>query len=383
MNTAIGLAHGLDGREAGLNAAQQALAHLSAGRPVTGIVFASQEFNMADVLTGVTSLLPNLPWWGFSTMRVLTAEGEESHIVAVVLISGTDLRAQVHWFPTYSEKSALVAQQLGQILSEQEGGAVQGVLLALDGLNGDPLALSAAFDGRSVAVAGGMADGDGQAKTYQLAGAQCGSGAMAALCLGGKFALGVGAAHGWKPVGVYFKVTKARGTWVQELDGVSPAEAYGRVFGYAPRDWGFPPLKNLIRLYPLALEGYEDLPRTPLHVEVNGNLRMNIPLQEGQRMRLMVGDTATCLEAARLAVRKALQSLGKARPGVALVFLDKAWRTLFELNREQIVTALQAELGDLPMVCVYTLGQLSAPSAQKVTFANMLVAVTILGEATD
>jgi hypothetical protein len=383
MNTAIGLAHGLDGREAGLNAAQQALAHLTAGRPVTGIVFASQEFSMTDVMNGVTSLLPNLPWWGFSTMRILTAEGEEAHLVAVVLIAGADLRAQVHWFPTYSEKSAAVAQQLNRILSESEIGPLEGVLLALDGLNGDPLTLSTAFDQLNMPVAGGMADGDGQAKTYQLAGAQCGNGAMAVLCLGGKFAMGVGAAHGWKPVGVYFKITKSRGTWVQELDGVSPAEAYGRVFGYAPRDWGFPPLKNLIRLYPLALEGQENLPRTPLHVEVNGSLRMNIPLLEGQQMRLMVGDSAACLEAARLAARKALQSLGKARPGVALVFIDKAWRTLFELNREQIVVALQAELGDLPMVCVYTLGQLSEQSAEKAMFANMLISVTILGETTD
>lgn len=382
MNTAIGLAHGLEGREAGLSAAQQALGQLAAGRPALGLVFASQEFNMTDVLNGVTSLLPNLPWWGFSTMRVLMAEGEETRSVVVVLVSGTDLRAQAHWMGTYSEKSVAAAQQLGQLLNEDTG-PVQGLLLALDGLNGDPLAVSTAFERVQMPVAGGMADGDGQAKTYQLAGSQCGSGAMAVLCLGGRFRLGVGAAHGWKPVGVYFRVTKARGTWVQELDGVSPAEAYGRVFGYAPRDWGFPPLKNLIRLYPLALEGLEERPRTPLHVEVNGSLRMNIPLKEGQRMRLMVGDVAACLDAARRASRQALQGMGKARPGVALVFVDKAWRTLFELNRTEIVEALQSELGDLPMVCLYTLGQLAAPVASQAIFANMLVTVAILGETTD
>ena len=60
----VGQAQALDGREAGLQAAHQALNHLGAGASAPGlaIVIASHQYQAREVASGVASLLAdNIP----------------------------------------------------------------------------------------------------------------------------------------------------------------------------------------------------------------------------------------------------------------------------------------------------------------------------------
>jgi len=59
--------------------------------------------------------------------------------------------------------------------------------------------------------------------------------------LEGKFRLGIGQGVGWKDIGLDFQVSRARGNWIQSLDGVPAAEIYSRMFGHRVRDWAHPP----------------------------------------------------------------------------------------------------------------------------------------------
>ena len=57
LNVAIGHAQALNGREAGLQAAHQALNKLGSGAPKLGFIVASHHYQARDVVSGVSGLL--------------------------------------------------------------------------------------------------------------------------------------------------------------------------------------------------------------------------------------------------------------------------------------------------------------------------------------
>ncbi len=382
---AWGLAQGVNDRETALQATQQALNQLGAVQPVLAIALLAQELNVAEAVTGISSLLGNTPLWGLGTVRPLSMEADRPRSVGVLLFSGNELKARVEWLPGFAQDGLATGRQLRRLVFD--GAAPQGVLLTADGINGDGFQVCGHIGEGAFPVGGCLAAGEYQlGKTYQLAGTHSGSGALSAALLDGRFRMGVGFGHGWRDVGVEFQVTRSRGSWVQMLDGVPAAEIYSRLFGYPAREWAFPPLTDLVRLYPLGIEispvSDERLVRSPLHVEVDGSLRMNVPVAEEKTAYLMVGDPKACLDAAVQAARQARRALGEAHPLAALVFIDLAWQMLFESQPTQVLAAVQTELGTTPVVGAYTLGQIARPHDKDApAVLNQHIEVVLIGEA--
>jgi hypothetical protein len=379
-----GTAQGFDGREAAMKATQMALDQLGALKPVLAIPFVSEEFDTPEVLNGLVSLLGDIPLWGISTVRMLTGDKEMGHSVVVVLIAGNDLKATVYWYPGFTEDSTEVARQVARTL-KQELILPQAVLLAADGVAGNLGPICTSLTDVPLPVAGCMASGSySTGKTYLYGKNMGGSGALAAALLSGRFRLGSGSGQGWQDTGLSYTVTKARDVWVQALDGKPVTEIYGHIFSRPAREWSFPPLNELVRLYPLgiepALRSDELVLRSPLRVEVDGGMRMSAPVPEGSVVHLMLGDPDSCLRVAEIAVHQALMDLGQARPLVALAFIDLAWTYLFENRPNQVAQVLQEALGSVPLVGAYTLGQVLRSS---VNFApviyNQGITIQIIG----
>ncbi len=392
-----GIGAGINGREAAMQATQHALDQLGMARPVLALAFVSQEFNIAEVLAGLTSLLGETPLWGFTTTCPVTSEGDRPRSVVVALLSGSENQASVQWFPAYSQDSAGVARQFVQNL-RQDVFLPQQILLVADGINGSLEPLCNALSSMPVHVAGCMAAGEPSlGKTYQIGKNQAGPGSLAAAILGGDFRVGVGLAHGWKDLGVYYRATRTRDVWVQTLDGISAAETYARLLGYSAREWAFPPLTDMARLYPFGVETRAQgsvapfietepgslLIRSALRVEVDGSLRMSAPVPEGAVVHMMSGDPDACLKAAQDAARQALAGLGRsARPMLAIVLVDVAWQFLFEARPGAVAGALKAVLGELPTVGAYTFGQLVRPTLEAPpVLHNQNMQVLVFGEA--
>lgn len=394
-----GVGIGINGREAANQATQRALDQLGTAQPALALVFVSQEFNIAEVLSGITSLLGETPLWGFTTTRPLTAEGDHPRSVVVALLSGDDYQASVQWFPAYSQDSGGVARQFVQNL-RQDVFLPQHILLVADGINGSLEPLCNALGSLPVNVAGCMAAGEpSQGKTYQIGKNQAGPGSLAVTILNGRFRVGVGLGHGWRALGVYYRATRTRDVWVQTLDGISAAETYARLLGYTAREWAFPPLTDMARLYPFGVEvrlpgGVSPfvetepeslLIRSALRVEVDGSLRMSAPVPEGAMVHVMTGDPDACLKAAQDAARQALAGLGKsAKPILAVALVDVAWQFLFEARPGSVANALKVVLGELPTVGAYTFGQLARPSLDAPpVLHNQNIQVLVLGEAQE
>ena len=383
LQAAVGTAQSLDGREAGLQAAHQALNRLGPGTPGLGILIASHQYQAREVATGVTSLLGDAPLIGFSTPAGLTNTGQHTNSVVLALLKG-DLQAEAHWLPGYAQSGRETAARLMQLASIHTGN--RAALLFADGFNGDAEQLCSAIQPGLLTVAGGLSSGDlHTGNTYQMAGNQTGTGSLAAAFLRGNLRLGVGYAHGWDPVGSQFRVTRSRGFWLRTLNGRPASETYAELFGYPARDWAFPPLNYLARLYPLGVEQGEELVvRSPIRVEADGSFRMNANIRDGIDAYLLVGSNAACEKAASQAAQQALLALGDAKPFFALVLVDVAWQMLLKANPGAEIAAVQDILGSsVPIAGGYTLGQIVPDKAgDSPHFLNQHIVVIAFGETT-
>ena len=388
LSAAIGVSQAIDAYLAAQQAARQALDQAGNAIISLAIVFASQEFEIQGVLAGVSSLLGNTPQWGFSTSVPLVNDGPQPHSVVVALLGGDDLKAQVHWIPGFAQDSASAAQKLLQILPDDPW-LRQALLLVVDGVAGDAArfcsTLQAASSNRLASLAGCLAGGAFHlGKTYQIGGSQTGSGSLSAAYLTGRICMGVGMGHGWLPAGPYFHITRSNGVWIRGLDGKSAAERYSAIFGSPVRDWAFPPLTDLARLYPLEIETPGQAQRTvraPLHVEADGSFRMQTPVAEGAVGHLLIGSLDHCLDASREAARQAKAELGTARPFFGLVLADVAWQMLFASQPGAEISAVREAIGlDIPLAGAYTLGQFAGSPP---LLLNQHILVALFGETED
>lgn len=385
QTAAWGVGKSLNSRDAARDAVQQALQQCSGGRPALIVAFVAVGLDTEDALKGISDVLPNVPVWGMRTLGPLSAAGEEGRAVVVGMVGGTRLDAKVQWWP---EAALAHAAQTSKVFKEfcEENANAQGMLLALDGLGLNSTAVLDACVDFSAPMAAALGSGDFRdGKTVQFGGERSGTGAAAAMVLGGRLRMGVGMAHGWQPVGITFTARSRSGALgVQQLNDMPAAEALGQVFQHPAREWAYPPLRELVRLYPFNLTvsaGESDVLRSAVRVEVDGSLRMNAPVAEDQPLRLMVGNLESCVAAARQAAVTAKAGLGKARPLLAVVLVDLAWRYLFESRTERFLDAVGEIVEGIPLVGAYTLGQAVSYAAHAPVLQNQHIQVILLGEA--
>ena len=381
FHAAVGQAQALDGREASLQATHQALNRLGAVAPGLGIVISSYQYQARDVASGAVSLLGDAPLIGFSTPASLSGEGLHSPSVVVAVLSPEDLEVSSHWLPGYAQSSRETASQLDMLISGNRG---QNVLLFADGFNGDAEQFCNSLSPSTFQLAGSLSSGDlHTGNTYQIAGNQTGTGALAALIFNGNLRMGVGHAHGWNPVGSQMRVTRSRGFWLRTLDARPASETYAELFGYPAREWGFPPLSHMARLYPLGMEQGEDLVvRSPIRVEADGSFRMNAPVHDGVDAFVLVGSRAHCHKAAQQAAQQALRELNGVQPAFALVLADIAWQMLLKATPGIEITAVREIIGEkVPIAGGYTLGQIvPGKEATSPSFLNQHIVVILFGE---
>lgn len=378
-----GIGQGLDGRDAALQATQKALDQLGALRPALALAFAADDYDLSSVLTGLAALLGDTPLWGFSSLRPLAGDAEHPRSVVVALLTGSDLKAQTAWWPGHAADPVETARQALRAL-RSELVLPQGVLFAADGVNGSTESLCAGLADLPSGIAGCLASGGySSGMTHLLAKNQSGSGALITAALHGRFRLSAACAHGWRDSGLTFTITRTRDVWVHTLDNQPAAEVYARFFGRSAREWAYPPLNELVRLYPFGTETYSGGPLTvhaPLRMEVDGSLRMSARVPDGAAAHLMIGDPQACLDAVEQAARRALDDLETARPMLALAFVDAAWLPLFGVQTERIPAAIQEALGSIPVVGAYTLGQAArARPAYPPEVYNQSVEIVLIG----
>ncbi len=397
LKAAVGQAFGTDARDVSARAVDSALIGL-AGQPATAaFVFFDAEFASQDVLRSVSGLLKNVPLFGFNSLGQLATLSAGRRSVVVALLAGEDAQMRAGWWPLSTgagERVELLQRMKHELELPNELGS--GLLLvagsgSAGGYVEDGLRLASGMPGGRYTLAGGLAGTPNRDdRPEQIGGAVGGENGLAGAILTGNFRVGSGISHAWQPIGTFFQVSRAEGLWLRGLDNETPAERYANLFGHEAREWAYPPLNQLVRLYPLGIEtpgpqaesGNPDglVLAAPLWVEQDGSFRMSRPIPPGAVAHLMIGSASNGRLAVQNACEMAIKSMGIGRPVLALVFADLGWKMLYDTQADSLLETLRSHLGrDLPLAGGYLVGQVSN-AAGRPEFLNQHLQVVVIGE---
>lgn len=367
IQAGIGLSTAKDHIKAVKEAVGQARIHIYENKIDLAIVFSSLEFAHGTVLSTIADLIGPAPLLGASSLAVISNQGIFKYGLMVMLLSmpgGVCFNtALVRKISTKSITSA--GEELGEKLLSGFRDVHRDLSITFsDGLIQGGSGLIFGLQerlGRSFPLAGASAsDNLAFAKTYVYFNGEALTDAACGILLGGKLNFGLGAKHGWKPLGKPRSITKSKGNIVEEIDGAPAVKLYEEYFAKDIAELK-KDLKRISIFYPLGiyLSGEEEyLLRNILSIEDDGAIVFQGDVPQESLVRLMIGTQESCLAATRQAAEEVKNSLLGHRSNFALIF-DSASRYMLlgrQANKElEIIKEVLGE--DTPIMGLYTYGE--------------------------
>jgi hypothetical protein len=183
--------------------------------------------------------------------------------------------------------------------------------------------------------------------------------------------------HGWHPYGPMAQVTRAQGATVVELDYESAFDVYRSTAVSNGDVVSREHFAGFAMTHPLGVPqaNGEYVIRDPLAVDPNGGLRCVAEVPEGSLVRVMQGDRADLLAAARSAAATARE--GVAGPlGGALVFDCVSRHAIHGDHMREELSAIQAGIGaGVPMLGCLTFGEVGVIGTGAPQFHNKTAVV--------
>ncbi|MBI3323202.1 MAG: FIST C-terminal domain-containing protein [Candidatus Omnitrophica bacterium] len=367
MGTWVGVASSRqsDSYHAGEEAARRALDAMGRPRPDLVLVFGSARFEQDLLLKGVQSVTASAPLVGCSTAGEILSEGPMRRSAAVMTIASDTLCAAVGLGTKVSENPRQAGREVASQAIQAKLASPHAFLMFPDGLGGNVAEVIRGIQdvlGLSFPIAGGSAADDfGFTRTTQYFRGRAHHNAVAGVLLAGRIGVGVGARHGWQPLGKPRRVTRATANVVQELDGHSAVNLYETYFGRAAESLKSGSLVEMSIVYPLGMPvpGEEEyMLRNVLRVDPGGAIVYAGEISEGSEVRLMMGSKEKALQAARRAAEQALLAVAPQPVHFALVFSSCSRARLFGHRAQEEIAAIRAVLGpNVPLIGFYDYGE--------------------------
>lgn len=361
----IGSSRQSDSYRAGREAATKALDTMGQPHPDLVLLFASVRFEQDALLRGILSVTWDAPLVGCSTAGEILPEGPSRRSLVVMTIRSTTLKITTGVGHRISANPRQAGQEAANQMTAAKLPSPHGLLMFSDGLTGNVAEVVRGMQdvlGLSFPIVGGSSADDFRfTRTYQYYRGQLFNDSVPTVLLAGPIALGVGARHGWKPLGKPRQVTRAAANVVQELDGQSAVNLYETYFGKAAASLKSEVLADMSIVYPLGMPipGEEEyLLRNVLRVDPNGALVYAGEIPEGTEVRLMMGSKAKALEAARRAAELAMLAIAPRSPSFALVFSSCSRSRLFGNRAGEEISEIRNVLGKtVPLIGFYDYGE--------------------------
>ncbi|HXI00097.1 MAG TPA: FIST N-terminal domain-containing protein [Sphingobacteriaceae bacterium] len=193
--------------------------------------------------------------------------------------------------------------------------------------------------------------------------------------------VGVGAAHGWTPIGEKMRVTETDGTKLISINArpavelfTQHAEATGQEFNPEQPIPFF--LHNILGI---EIAGDYKL-RVPLAVLPDGSLAMASDIPNGAYVRFMETHNHCSKQAAMDAAANAVQQLGDCKPNVALFFDCVATRLRMGKDFDLELNKVSETLKGVDFVGCNTYGQVARVNGQFSGFQNCTAVVCVIPE---
>lgn len=213
-------------------------------------------------------------------------------------------------------------------------------------------------------------------KTYQFTEEGVRSGGVATALLKG-VKVGSAIAHGWRPKGSFYVITRAEGKRVFEIDGETAFEAYSKSLGGAVDREHF---AEYGLKYPIGITGPSGyfLIRDPWMVNPDGSIDFVTEVPPRAVAFTMECDPETLIETARSVAEEAIREV--RAPKLALIFdCVSRYKLLGERFSEELRAVKKAIGAAIPLLGVLTFGEIGCVDG--VPFLhNKTILVVAIGE---
>jgi len=381
-------------RKAAQEAAREAIAKLDGKKPDIIFMFSSIKYDQKELMTGAKSEAPNVPIVGGTSAGEITSWVSMYDAVNVMAIASDQIIFHVGCGKGVVSDSFNAGSEAAKAVINANGGKNPDLFIMIpDGIAGGNSAAVVegvkSIFGNNFPIIGGSAGDDYQfKKTFEYCGDRVLTDSVIGIGLSGKFSYGFGIRHGWEPVGLPLKVTKAEGVVIKEINNEPALKVYQDYFGKNASDLIKEPMARMAYTYPLGLvvEGSEELLiRHPMIANEKGEITMASVIPEGTIIRLMIGDRDSAIRAAKAAAETALRQLGGKRPRFVIMFncivRNKLLGVRCNEENETIKQALGGE--NIPMIGFYTYGEQGPLAGKKGTpayFHNETMTMLVVGE---
>lgn len=357
------------------------------------IVFSTISFAHPNTIKTINSLFPDIPLLGCSGMAIITSRGILKQGLAIMLLT---MPAGVYFntacVTDIENKNPVTAgAELGEKLMYGFKNIRRDMAVFLsDGLikNGSLLASGMQERlGQSFPLIGAFASDNLRFhKTHIYFNQDVLNNSSCGIIWGGKLNFGIGAKHGWKPLGKPHIASATKGDIIEKIDDVPAAKIYEDYLGYNLERLK-KELKLISILYPLGMfipGEQEYLLRNILSIEDDGSMRLHGNITEGAQIRLMIGNKDACLDAAVQALEEA-KSEFKDRPiDLALIFNSISRYKLLGREANKELDVIKGVLGrETQFLGIYTYGEqapLKAINYQgKAYFQNQTISTLVMG----
>ena len=394
MSTWVGVGHSKksDSFQAGREAAAAAMAQMGLSTATFVLAFGSARFEQEPLLKGIRAVTREASLIGCSTAGEITPEGPAKRSVVVVTIQSDQLTATTGVGLRLDATPRQAGEDVAWAPARAKTAFPHLFLMFPDGVSGNVAEAIRGVQmtlGTSFPIAGGAAGDDFLfRKTSQYHQQTVYSHAIVGALLAGQIAVGIGARHGWRPLGKPRLVTRAFTNVVHELDGRPAVHLYEEYFGRGAEELRHESLARMTVVYPLGMPipGEDEyLLRNVLRVTPQGELVYAGEVPEGTSVRLMMGSKEHALTAARRAAEQAMAGLRGKTPRLALVFSSVSRARLFGRHAGDELRCIREVVGvRVPIAGFYGYGELAPLTSEQYLgqayYHNETLVVVVLAE---
>ncbi|MFH1540776.1 MAG: FIST N-terminal domain-containing protein [Elusimicrobiota bacterium] len=394
MNTKFGTAicKGQDSFIVGQQAAKQAMENANCKTVDFSIVFTSGDYDCKSVLEGIKSVVGDTPVIGCTTAGVFNEKKVEIGSVACGVIS-----SQTHKFYTghgcglRKDETICFREAANKLPCKTENFPYTSLIMLADGLagKGEEVSLNPLTElGTNIKVSGGTAGDDYKFKSTKVFNGNVVSEDAVSLALvNSKTPVSIGVKHGHYPISHMFRVTKANGNKVYELDGKPATEVWLECIKEVAKKFGIDTEKmydiqeQLVKctaIFSPGLftgDGYKIRWIVP---PINKDyLTFTCTIPEGCVVRIMESSKQDQICSAGEAALAALKSTGGVKLAGAMVFDCAVRGVLLGDDFYKAVEEIKKVIGDIPLIGFETYGEFALELGQLSGFHNTTTVVLL------
>jgi hypothetical protein len=376
-----------DGLLAGRELGEKIIEKLADNKPHVVIVFASSVYDYSLLLKALKETCSPGILVGSSSAGEFTSGDFATDSACAIAIYSDELKFTAGVAKGIQESREKVAGDLFNVLAPVHEYQYQyySAMIFADALSGytDEIIelLTEKTMGKYQFFGGGAGDNANFQKTHVFFDTETYTDAVVLLEILSNKPIGVGAAHGWKPVGARMRVTETDGMKLVSLNArpavelfMEHAAATGQTF--MPED----PIPFFLHNI-LGIEiGSDHKLRVPLSVLPDGSIAMASDIPIGTYVSFMKTDNDCSKHAAMTAALGALKQLGDHKPHVALFFDCVATRLRMGKEFNYELDKVSETLDGVSYAGCNTYGQVARVTGQFSGFQNCTAVVCVIPE---